>query len=172
MIVHLSMLDSQEKKYKFEQLYLSYRKQMYYAAFQILQHDADAEDAVHHAFLKIAENMEKFSEVACPKTRSLCVTIVENKAIDIYRKRQRSIQIGLEEPVPAPQAPDSGTGRLARCIAQLPPNYRHVLVLHHIHGYKYKEIAKILDMSIANALKIDQRAVAKLEKICIEEGVL
>ena len=74
--------------------------------------------------------------------------------------------------IPATQAPYTGTGRLAQCIAQLPPTYRHVLVLQHIHGYKYKEIAKILDMTIANALKIDQRAVAKLEKICIEEGVL
>ena len=74
--------------------------------------------------------------------------------------------------VPAAQASYTGTGRLGQCIAQLPPTYRHVLVLHHIHGYKYKEIAKILDITIANALKIDQRAVAKLEKICIEEGVL
>ena len=172
MIIYLSALDTQEKKSKFEQLYLAYRKQMYYAAFQILQHGEDAEDAVHHAFIKIAENMEKISEVACPKTRSLCVTIVENKAIDIYRKRQRSIHIGLGERIPATQAPDFGTGRLSRCIAQLPPTYRHVLILHHIHGYKYKEIAKILDLTIANALKIDQRAVAKLEKICMKEGVL
>ena len=95
MIVYLSVLDSQEKKSKFEQIYLTYRKQMYYAAFQILQHDEDSEDAVHHAFIKIAENIDKISEVECPKTRSLCVTIVENKAIDIYRKRQRSINIGL-----------------------------------------------------------------------------
>ena len=59
MIVYLSVLDSQEKKSKFEQIYLTYRKQMYYTAFQILQHDEDAEDAVHHAFIKIAENIEK-----------------------------------------------------------------------------------------------------------------
>ena len=67
MIVYLSVLDSQEKKSKFEQIYLTYRKQMYYAAFQILQHDEDSEDAVHHAFIKIAENIEKISEVECPK---------------------------------------------------------------------------------------------------------
>ena len=62
MIVYLSALDSQEKKSKFEQIYLAYRKQMYYAAFQILQHDEDSEDAVHHAFIKIAVNIEKFFE--------------------------------------------------------------------------------------------------------------
>ncbi len=43
MIVYLSVLDSQEKKSKFEQLYLEYRKQMYYAAFHILQYDEDSE---------------------------------------------------------------------------------------------------------------------------------
>ena len=80
MIVYLSVLDSQEKKSKFEQIYLTYRKQMYYAAFQILQHDEDSEDAVHHAFIKIAENIEKITEVECPKRGVSFVYIVkENK---------------------------------------------------------------------------------------------
>ncbi|MGN0341692.1 MAG: RNA polymerase sigma factor [Roseburia sp.] len=172
MVMYLSMLDTQEKQSLFEQIYLCYRKQMYFAAYRILQHEQDAEDAVHLAFLKIAENIEKISDAECPKTRSLCVTIVENKAIDIYRKRQRSVNIGWEEFIPESQPSYTGTGRLGKCIAMLPPIYRHVLILHHLHGYKYREIAQILGITTANALKIDQRAKVKLEKICIEEGIL
>lgn len=172
MLIYLQMIENEEEKLKFIQIYEKYKDLMFYVAKNILGNDADAEDAVHEAFLASLKHLYKFSKIECPETRSYFVTIVENKAIDIYRKRQRSVNIGLGEWNPAALAPDSGSGRLSRCIAQLPPTYRHVLVLHQIHGYKYKEIAKILDMTVANALKINQRAVAKLEKICIEEGVL
>ena len=172
MISYLSVLDTQNKKSTFEEIYLAYRKQMYYAAFQILRHPEDAEDAVHQAFVKIAENIEKFSDIHCPKTRSLCVTIVENKAIDIYRKRRRSIPFSAVDHLPEPVTEGPGTGRLKDCISRLPPSYRHVLVLHHLYGYKYREIAQLLGISVANALKTDQRAKARLEKICEEEGIL
>ena len=171
MISYLCALDSPQQKSTFEEIYHTYRKQMYYAAYQILQHPEDAEDAVHHAFVKIAENIEKFSDIQCPKTRSLCVTIVENKAIDIYRKRRRSIPFSALENVPEP-AVQPHTGSLSACISRLPVNYRHVLILHHIHGYKYKEISRFLGITTANALKIDQRAKAALAKICEEEGVI
>lgn len=172
MIIPLSVLDSQEKQTKLEQIYLHYRKQMYYAAYCILKNEQDAEDAVHQAFVSIAENIEKISEVVCPKTRGFCVTIVENKAIDLYRKRQRIIPIDLADMIPAVSGDYPGTGRLGRCMAKLPPSYRHVLVLRHFHGYRYKEISQILGITTANALKIDQRAKARLKKICKEEGIL
>ncbi len=140
MLVYLQMVETAEQRSLLETLYLTNRQLMYAVAFRILRNQEDAEDAVHQAFVKIAENITKISDPNCPKTRSFIVTIVENKAIDIYRKRHRSINIGLGELVPVMQAPYTGTGRLGRCIAQLPPTYRHVLVLHHIYGYKYKEI--------------------------------
>ena len=61
----------------------------YAVAYRILNNASDAEDAVHDAFIKIAENMKKISDPVCPKTQSYVVTIVENKAIDLYRRKQR-----------------------------------------------------------------------------------
>jgi len=37
---------------------------------------------VHQAFLSILENLDKISNVECPKTQSYIVIIVERKAID------------------------------------------------------------------------------------------
>lgn len=58
MIVYLSMIESPEDQSKFELLYTEYRDVMYHVAFKILQNEQDAEDAVHQAFLKIAEKIE------------------------------------------------------------------------------------------------------------------
>ena len=85
MIVYLQLIDTAEDRSKFEQLYEQYKQLMFYTAFQILKRPQDAEDAVHHAFLSIAENISKISDPDCPKTRAYIVTIVERKAIDMLR---------------------------------------------------------------------------------------
>ena len=62
MLIYLQLIETEEDRSKFETIYLSYRDLMYHAAFGILRNVEDAEDAVHHAFVKIAEHMEKVGE--------------------------------------------------------------------------------------------------------------
>ena len=57
MMIYLQTIDTAEDRSKFEQLYEQYKQLMFYTAFQILKRPQDAEDAVHHAFLSIAENI-------------------------------------------------------------------------------------------------------------------
>lgn len=59
MIIYLQMLETPEEKSKFEQLYLEYKGLMFHVAYEILHNEQDAEDAVHQAFVKIAENIKK-----------------------------------------------------------------------------------------------------------------
>ena len=97
MLIYLQMFDTPKDRSKFEQLYLEYRGLMFYVADQILHSEPDAEDAVHQAFLSVAENIEKIGDPSCPKTKSYLVTIAENKAIDLYRRRKRHPMVGLDE---------------------------------------------------------------------------
>ena len=96
MLVYLAVIDEPAQKTKFETVYHRYRGLMYYVAYRILNNASDAEDAVHDAFIKIAENIKKISDPVCPKTQSYVVTIVENKAIDLYRRKQRRGALPLE----------------------------------------------------------------------------
>lgn len=64
MIVYLQLIDTAEDRSKFEQLYEQYKQLMFYTAFQILKRPQDAEDAVHHAFLSIAENISSSAKRA------------------------------------------------------------------------------------------------------------
>ena len=85
--LYLSLIDSDESKDKFEEMYLKYRKQMKKTAFKILGDDGLAEDAVHNAFLKIISNFDKFKEIDCQETKNLIVIIIRSVSIDMYRKR-------------------------------------------------------------------------------------
>lgn len=48
-----------EERSKFEGIYEEYRWLMYYIAYACLHNEHDAEDAVHYAFVKVAENISK-----------------------------------------------------------------------------------------------------------------
>ena len=172
MIFYLQMIESEEDRTKFEILYTEYKDWMGTIAFSILHNKQDAEDAVHNAFVKVAENIKKVDDPLSKMTRSYIVTIIETKSIDIYRKKQRHPEVPISEEDIGIHFDYASCGDLAKCISQLPAQYRAVLTLKYRHGYNSREIAKILKISEHNAIKIDQRAKAKLKELCIKEGIL
>lgn len=172
MMIYLQMIDSPEDQSKFIRLYETYRGLMYHVAFGILHNEQDAEDAVHQSFLKIAETIENVDGAICPRTKGYFVTIVENKAIDMYRHKHKYQIVELHDTNMGVAFEYDGSNALARCFSQLPTKYREVLLLKHFHGYSSKEVAKIMNLSEANVIKIDQRAKNKLRVLCEEEGLL
>ena len=172
MLVYLQMIETPLEQSKFEVLYRQYRDLMFYVANRILHNDRDAEDAVHNAFVSIAENISKIEDPNCPKTKGYIVTIVERKAIDLYRRKQRRNVISIDEANMGLQVEHLGGVVIGRCFSQLPDRYRHVLMLKFRYGYDNREIAKLMGISETNAAKLIQRAKQRLEKLCEEEGIL
>lgn len=121
--------------------------------------------------MKLAENIYKIEEPLCPKTKGYIVTIVENKAIDMYRRRHAHPQVEYLDEIVGIQVEYNGSNALAECILKLPARQRSVIILKYSHGYENKEIARILGISLSNAQKLDQRAKAKLRLLCEEAGI-
>lgn len=176
MLIYLSMIDSDTDKSKFEMLYNEYRNLMYYTANRILNNSYDAEDAVHQAFLKVIENLDKIEEPKCPKTRSFLVIITERKALDLYRKKMRRTVVSIDNEnadIPVDSEIDSFAERsvLASAIAALPVKYRQLILLKYDNGFSEHEIGQILSMTDANVKKTIQRAKTKLQIILKEMEV-
>jgi RNA polymerase sigma-70 factor (ECF subfamily) len=144
---------------------------MYRVAFSILNNPQDAEDAVHHAFVKIAENIKKIDEPVCLKTRGYVVTIVRNRAIDVFRRKQAHPQTEYCDATQDMQVEYDGDNSVTACIMKLNERQRTIIILKHHYGYDTREIAKMLDITYRNALQIEQRAKAKLRALCEEEGI-
>ena len=105
-----------------------------------------------------------------PKTKQLVVTMVENRAIDMYRVRNRHPETQFnDEIVNSIFEQPAQDDLLAECIMKLPEQQREVIWLKYHHGYNLREIAKMLGISLVWAQKIDQRAKKKLE-VLFEEG--
>lgn len=170
MLAYVQMLESQDEKTKFEQLYLKYRNAMYYAADQILQNQQDAEDAVQQAFLSIIKNMDKIHGVDSAETYGYVVIIAERKAIDLIRQRGHFSAMDFESACFGVTMDVPGDGGVGDAIARLPAQYREVLLLRHAHGYSTKEISEILELSYEAARKLLYRAKIALKNQLDKEG--
>ena len=158
MIIYLQMIESDEDKSKFEQLYIMYKGLMFHVAMKILKNEFDAEDAVHQAFLSLIENLKKISDVKCPKTRAYIVIITERKAIDIIRSRSKLVDMEFWESTYGIEIPLPGA------MARLPAAYRDILLLRYYNGYSVREISSMLHIKKDTAQKQLWRAKAALQK--------
>jgi RNA polymerase sigma-70 factor (ECF subfamily) len=172
MLTYLLMISGEEDKGKFELLYEKYRKLMFHVANQILEDPYLAEDAVHHAFLKIIENLDKIDNVQSHKTKSYIVTIVKNRAINLYNHRRRHVMVPLEEiqynlasEMDAQEDMDSVTN----AVINLPIIYQEVLKFKYVQELSNTEIAQMLDISEATVRKRLERSKKKLEEILEKE---
>lgn len=164
MLIYLQTLETPDEKAKFEALYRTYCGLMVAVAMKLLGNRADAEDAVHQAFLSILKNMDKISQVDCLKTKSYVVIITEHKALDLLRARKKALPRDFEEEPIGVTIPPPGEDELAAALAKLPARYREILLLHYHHGYSRKELAQMLELSYVAVQQLLWRAKDALRK--------
>ena len=106
------------------------------------------------------------------KIKVYFVTVVERKAIDIYRKKQVHSIVSFDEHYDGAVSLSMGEGVAAEAMNRLSPRYRELLYLKHFCGFKSSEIARMLGMSDAMVRRVlsDARSAyrAELEKEGIE----
>lgn len=170
MLIYLQVIETPEDESKFTAIYEAYHDLLFYIAFERMKHIQDAEDAVHHVFMKIVENIKTIEPVS-PKTKMYVVTMIDNRVTDVFRVRGRhpvdpyndELKHGLVVEM-------EGEDLLTQCIMELPEQQRMVVWLKYKQGYNLREISKMLNISLPWAQKIDQRAKKRLEELYKERG--
>lgn len=180
MLFYLLLLDSDEDKSKFEQLYIAYRDLMYYVAYKILRDAQQSEDVVHTAFLKIIKRFSDLGEISCPQTRSFCVIICRNISLDILRKKKKNQDVQFDDSwnevscsslTDEEAISDINAEIIMNQILKLPDIYRDVFYLFYSNGYPIKQIAKTLGISYEAAKKRLQRSKMLLIQYLRREGI-
>ena len=128
LIIYLSALDTNEEKDYFEWMYLEYKQKMYGIAYSILHNEQDSEDAVHQAFLKMADNFQKIISIPRQELPSYIVIIIRNTSINIYNQNKRNNEhlSELRDDQPAVDIDffeKIDYEQLTKVISRLPDNY-------------------------------------------------
>lgn len=141
-------------KIRLEQMYKMYRKRMWYTAFKILNDGYEAEDAVHEAFIRIANSFKNMPhDVESLKTLSYLIKTVKNVSLNmLYDKNKRDQLVAIDELFGLHDDQELDRyiiqieehERLVAAIETLPEIYRYVLYFSLVNELPPKEIANLL----------------------------
>jgi RNA polymerase sigma-70 factor, ECF subfamily len=176
MLIYLSMIETEEEKSKFVQVYETYQYFMWYVANEVLQDKYLAEDAVQEAFLALTRHLDKIEEVKSTKTKNFVATIVKSKSIDIIRKKKNHME-DYEEDIVGESTENilddyiqkEEHGKIVNAIYQMEELYRVVFEYKYLHELSDKEIAQILEVTpkVVNVRLF--RGKKKLKEILMKE---
>jgi RNA polymerase sigma-70 factor, ECF subfamily len=119
-----------------------------------------AEDVVHDVYLRARTRRRQLREES-RFDAWICRTAV-NACFNRHRERRRLIdRLPALATRPAPPPADLG---LRDLVERLPTRERVVVVLHYGHGFRFDEIAELLDLTAVNARTILFRARRRLAR--------
>ena len=136
---------------------------------------AEAEDLAQEAFLQL------FRKISTFRGESAFSTWLHRLAVNVvlmHLRKKGLQQISLDETDNSQDEPvkrDYGSDDrrlvgsvdrigLQKAIAELPPGYRTVFVLHDVEGYEHNEIAEIMKCSVGNSKSQLHKARMKLRE--------
>lgn len=161
----------------FRELVRRYERPVYSLLYRMVRDRALAEDLAQETFVKVLNGIRSYRPEF--KFSSWIFKIANNAAIDHLRKRSldtlsldgsptaatpeemgaTALQLGdrAETPDQELEARELGTA-IERAIARLRPEYRACILLRHVEGHSYEEIAQILDLALGTVKTYIHRA--------------
>ncbi|MFW5940851.1 MAG: RNA polymerase sigma factor [bacterium] len=145
----------------FDLLFERYHSRVYAVAFGILRHEAEAEDAVQDAFVKVYRNIGTFEGDSSFETWLIAITV--NCCRDRLRRQKVRQALSLEALTPRALLRALGVSNdpartmarrerrrnLWEAVGELDMRHRVTLVLRYQEGLSCGEIADILGLSLS-----------------------
>jgi RNA polymerase sigma-70 factor, ECF subfamily len=159
----------------FSALFEAHKRRVYSLCLRMLGNPTEAEDLTQEAFLQL------FRKIATFRGESAFSTWLHRLSVNVvlmHLRKKGLNQVSLDETENSQGEPikrDYGDDDrrlvgsidrigLNRAIAELPPGYRTVFILHDVEGYEHNEIAEIMNCSIGNSKSQLHKARLKLRE--------
>jgi len=127
-----------------------------------------AEDLVQEVFVRVFRGLAAFRGDSALSTWIYRLTV--NAALSHLARRGRRQEVsdeGITE-VPAPPVAERDSAlatRIEAALAELPPGYRAILVLHDVEGLSHEECAAILDCRVGTCKSQLHKARARMREL-------
>jgi RNA polymerase sigma-70 factor (ECF subfamily) len=160
----------------FSELISSYEKKIYNIALRMIGNREDAYDMAQEVCIKIYKNINSFKGDSSFSTWVYRIT--SNVCIDEIRKKKYAMPLTMvndsakefEIPIESHNSlPEDIIERkekikdIKKCIIELPPEYRIMIILRDIRGHSYEEISNILNLNMGTVKSRLSRARAILK---------
>ena len=148
----------------FNELYNLINTNVYSFALSILKNRDDALDVVQDTFISIYHNAYRYEKKGKPMAWIL--TITKNLAYMKIRSNKKEVDITNIE---FKKNDNYDKILINYLLENLTAEERQIIVLHSLNGFKFHEIAGILDLKLTTTLSKYHRAIKKLKELMKEE---
>ena len=177
------LLAQQGQESAFRELVRRYDRPVFSLIYRMVRDRETAEDLAQDAFIKVLNHIDKYSPEF--KLSSWLFKIANNVAIDHLRKRRLDtismdgsphartaseveatsfdVSVRQESPLEEMESRELGSA-IERAIAKLRPEYRSCIMLRHVEGRSYEEIAATLDLPLGTVKTYIHRARHELRR--------
>lgn len=167
----------------FRELIRRYERPVFSLIYRMVRDRELAEDLAQDTFIKVLNHIDRYRPEF--KLSSWLFKIANNVAIDHLRRRQLDtismdgsphavtqdaieatsfdVTVKQESALEEMEAKELGTS-IERAIAHLRPEYRSCIMLRHVEGRSYEEIATTLDLPLGTVKTYIHRARHELRK--------
>lgn len=150
------------------ELYMTYSKLLYGYLYHSLGAAQDAEDICQETFLRAFKNLQSFQGKASFK--NWLFQIAKHIIADHWKAHYKANTIYVEDFFDLADTTPSLTNtdnfrQLTQILDALSPEYRIILEYRFLRGYTLKEVARELDISVANAKVRQFRALKKAKQL-------
>jgi RNA polymerase sigma-70 factor (ECF subfamily) len=168
----------------YRELVRRYQRPVFSLIYRMVRDRELAEDLTQETFVKVLNAIDRYRPEY--KFSSWIFKIANNAAIDHLRRREldtlsleggpdavtadqiqaTSLQLGdrTESPLEELEARELGT-QIETAIGRLRPEYRSCIMMRHVEGRTYDEIAEILDLPLGTVKTYIHRARAELREL-------
>ncbi|MDQ3649831.1 MAG: RNA polymerase sigma factor [Acidobacteriota bacterium] len=164
----------------FEELYRRHFRRVYALCLRMMGNPTEAEDLTQEVFTNLYKKIGSFRGDSAFTTWLHRMTV--NQVLMHFRKRSTrsertteegetpvQIVLGTENPN---RMPIIDRIALEKAIAELPPGYRTVFVLHDVEGHEHEEIASMLGIAAGTSKSQLHKARLKLRNLLKEQAAL
>lgn len=131
-------------------LYDRYSPTMFGVVRRYVKHREDAEDVVVEAFFKVLTKIHQYT--GSGNFEGWIRRVVVNESLMFLRKKHNfhlTVEINtIDAPTHLTIEDDLAAQDILNLLAQLPTGYRTIFNLYVLEGYKHREIAELLGISI------------------------
>jgi RNA polymerase sigma-70 factor (ECF subfamily) len=157
----------------FDLLVDRYEGALFNAAYRITGSVEDAMDATQAAFVNAFEKLHTFD--SSYRFFSWIYRIACNQALNLVGRRRPRVELDADHPDHGadPEAvftESEAGGFLQRALMELTPQHRVVIVLKHLQGLTYREIAELLEIPEKTVKSRLFTARQNLRSILLEKG--
>ena len=155
MVAFLDLIDSDEDKEKFIQLYNKYNRLVYWIAERRVHKHEIAEECVQETFFSIAKNFHKIGEVNGAATRRYVATIAEGFAIKAFRRENKVVFVQSDDDEKRIQLADpsldfipDNVDAIDLSIAidrYLDDEEKNLIYLRYTYKFKVSELSRMFD---------------------------